>query len=154
MWDLPRPGLKPISPALAGRFLTTAPPGKSQWQVWCNSYLCFNAVCHFLAAFKIFFLVLVFSNLVMLHLVLLYLFFVWVSLSVLELWFGFFFSFVLENSCPLSVQMFLQFFSSCSGSLLTHMLDNLILSLMSCLLYPVFVLFVLLVFTPFFLFVF
>ena len=28
MWDLPRPGLKPLSPALAGRFSTTAPPGK------------------------------------------------------------------------------------------------------------------------------
>ena len=29
MWDLPGPGLKPMSPALAGGFLTTAPPGKS-----------------------------------------------------------------------------------------------------------------------------
>ena len=28
MWDLPRPGLKPMSPALAGRLSTTAPPGK------------------------------------------------------------------------------------------------------------------------------
>ena len=28
MWDPPRPGLKPMSPALAGRFSTTAPPGK------------------------------------------------------------------------------------------------------------------------------
>ena len=28
MWDLPRPALKPMSPALAGRFSTTAPPGK------------------------------------------------------------------------------------------------------------------------------
>ena len=28
MWDLPRPGLEPLSPALAGRFSTTAPPGK------------------------------------------------------------------------------------------------------------------------------
>ena len=27
-WDLPRPGLEPVSPALAGGFLTTAPPGK------------------------------------------------------------------------------------------------------------------------------
>ena len=25
MWDLPRPGLEPMSPALAGGFLTTAP---------------------------------------------------------------------------------------------------------------------------------
>ena len=30
MWDLPRPGLEPVSPALAGRFPTTAPPGKPQ----------------------------------------------------------------------------------------------------------------------------
>ena len=28
MWDLPRPGLEPVFPALAGRFSTTAPPGK------------------------------------------------------------------------------------------------------------------------------
>ena len=28
MWDLPRPGLERVSPALAGRFSTTAPPGK------------------------------------------------------------------------------------------------------------------------------
>ena len=32
MWDLPGPGVEPVSPALAGgsRFLTTVPPGKSQ----------------------------------------------------------------------------------------------------------------------------
>ena len=29
MWDLSRPGIKPVSPALAGRFLMTVPPGKS-----------------------------------------------------------------------------------------------------------------------------
>ena len=28
MWDLPRPGFEPVSPALAGRLSTTAPPGK------------------------------------------------------------------------------------------------------------------------------
>ena len=28
MWDLPRPALEPVSPALAGRLSTTAPPGK------------------------------------------------------------------------------------------------------------------------------
>ena len=40
MWDLPRPGLEPVSPALAGRFSTTAPPGKP-WS-------CFNqcSQCH------------------------------------------------------------------------------------------------------------
>ena len=29
MWDLPRPGLEPVSPALAGGLSTTAPPGNS-----------------------------------------------------------------------------------------------------------------------------
>ena len=32
MWDLPGPGLEPVSPPLAGRFLTTAPQGKP-WEV-------------------------------------------------------------------------------------------------------------------------
>ena len=27
MWNLPRPGIEPMSPALAGRFLTSGPPG-------------------------------------------------------------------------------------------------------------------------------
>ena len=30
MWGLPGPGLEPAPPALAGGFLTTVPPGKSQ----------------------------------------------------------------------------------------------------------------------------
>ena len=30
MWDLSGPGLEPVSRALAGGFLTTAPPGKSE----------------------------------------------------------------------------------------------------------------------------
>ena len=29
MWDLPRPMTEPLSPALAGRFSTTGPPGKA-----------------------------------------------------------------------------------------------------------------------------
>ena len=29
MWDLPGPGIEPVSPALAGRFFATGPPGKS-----------------------------------------------------------------------------------------------------------------------------
>ena len=29
MWNLPEPGIEPMSPALAGRFLTAGPPGKS-----------------------------------------------------------------------------------------------------------------------------
>ena len=28
MWNLPRSGIQPVSPALAGRFFTTEPPGK------------------------------------------------------------------------------------------------------------------------------
>ena len=28
MWDFPRPGPEPVSPALAGRSSTTVPPGK------------------------------------------------------------------------------------------------------------------------------
>ena len=38
MWDLPGPGLEPVSPALAGGFLTTAPPGKSQEKVFLEEY--------------------------------------------------------------------------------------------------------------------
>ena len=30
MWDLPRPGIEPVSPALAGRVFTTEPLGKPQ----------------------------------------------------------------------------------------------------------------------------
>ena len=39
MWDLPRPGLEPVSPALAGRFSTIAPPGKP-WLPILNIALC------------------------------------------------------------------------------------------------------------------
>ena len=28
LWNLPRPGIQPVSPALAGRFLITGPPRK------------------------------------------------------------------------------------------------------------------------------
>ena len=31
MWALSRPEIEPVSPALAGRFSTTGPPGKSSW---------------------------------------------------------------------------------------------------------------------------
>ena len=31
-WNLPRPGIQPVSPALADGFLTTGPPGKSPLQ--------------------------------------------------------------------------------------------------------------------------
>ena len=43
MWDPPRPGLEPVSPALAGRLPTTVPPGKPL------SSLLFNIVLEFLA---------------------------------------------------------------------------------------------------------
>ena len=36
MWDLPGPGLEPVSLALAGGFLTTAPPGKSHVGPFCS----------------------------------------------------------------------------------------------------------------------
>ena len=32
MWDLHGPGLEPVSPALAGGFLTTVPPGKPSFR--------------------------------------------------------------------------------------------------------------------------
>ena len=38
MWDLPRPGLEPVSSALAGRFSTTAPPGKPRKHIFNNYY--------------------------------------------------------------------------------------------------------------------
>ena len=31
MWDLPGSGIQPVCPALAGEFLSTAPPGKSSF---------------------------------------------------------------------------------------------------------------------------
>ena len=33
VWDLPRPGLEPVSPALAGRLPTAAPPGKPRFSI-------------------------------------------------------------------------------------------------------------------------
>ena len=38
MWDLPRPRLKPVSPALPGRLSTTAPPGKPQIGTFLNTF--------------------------------------------------------------------------------------------------------------------
>ena len=43
MWDLPGPGLEPVSPALAGGFLTTVPPGKSGKSLFVALYF----VCNF-----------------------------------------------------------------------------------------------------------
>ena len=49
--DLPDPGIKPVSPALAGRFFTTEPPGKPtpcQWVERGNSYPCKTIFSFFL----------------------------------------------------------------------------------------------------------
>ena len=42
MWDPPRPGLEPVSPALAGRFSTTAPPGKPFTRLQKNIFVVFH----------------------------------------------------------------------------------------------------------------
>ena len=59
MWDLPRPGLEPVSPASAGRLSTTAPPGKpplclfiwiSLCKIWLHGFslnACFGLSCFF-----------------------------------------------------------------------------------------------------------
>ena len=47
MWDLPRPGLEPVSPALAGRFSTTAPPGKPNSLLVSHMFLEFFFVSKF-----------------------------------------------------------------------------------------------------------
>ena len=47
MWDPPRPGLEPMSPALAGRFSTTAPPGKPLYHLFLtiiNTYCSCNYI--------------------------------------------------------------------------------------------------------------
>ena len=44
MWDLPGPGLKPVSCALAGGFLTTVPPGKPLFQLLYTPLLNFYVV--------------------------------------------------------------------------------------------------------------
>ena len=40
MWDLPRPGIEPVSPALAVRFFTTEPPGKPSTAVFLSGKSC------------------------------------------------------------------------------------------------------------------
>ena len=42
MWDLPGPGIEPMSPALAGGFLTTVPPGRSQVPFFSLKYSYWN----------------------------------------------------------------------------------------------------------------
>ena len=55
MWDPPGPGLEPVSPALAGRFLTTVPPGKSFSQILKRQFLVSNKIFD---VFKIFLFIL------------------------------------------------------------------------------------------------
>ena len=43
MWDPPRPGLEPVSPASAGRLSTTAPPGKPPFYYFLHMYA--NCMC-------------------------------------------------------------------------------------------------------------
>ena len=38
MWDLPRPGVELVFPAVQGRFLTTGPPGKSLFDSFGSNY--------------------------------------------------------------------------------------------------------------------
>ena len=47
-WDLPRPGLEPVSPALAGRLSTTAPPGKpvNAFLMVISMQCCTNCIAH------------------------------------------------------------------------------------------------------------
>ena len=54
MWNFLEPGIKPVSPALAGEFLTIGPPGKSQQQFLkcsCDSLISgiFNVFSYFVA---------------------------------------------------------------------------------------------------------
>ena len=73
MWDPPRPGLEPVSSALAGGFPTTGPPGKPWWlyfkedfiqelgftviitvntfNPWCSEYFLFCTLCAHLVLF-------------------------------------------------------------------------------------------------------
>ena len=45
MWDPPRPGLEPVSPALAGRFATAAPPGKPLFLYILVSSIFYSFLC-------------------------------------------------------------------------------------------------------------
>ena len=54
MWDPPRPGLKPVSPALAGRLSTTAPPGKPHYDLLINIYIFQVQIFIYLFIFNIF----------------------------------------------------------------------------------------------------
>ena len=44
MWDLPGPGLEPVSPALAGGFLTTVPPGKPLSSIFVSTLILLSSL--------------------------------------------------------------------------------------------------------------
>ena len=46
LWDLPRPGIEPVSPALQGRFLTTGPPGKPRDRCKGKKYLSTHSITY------------------------------------------------------------------------------------------------------------
>ena len=51
MWDFPGPGIEPVPLALAGRFLTTGPPGKPtscSYGILANATLRFQVLCKIL----------------------------------------------------------------------------------------------------------
>ena len=51
MWDLPGPGIEPMSSALAGRSLTTVPSGKPKHNVLCQEKIIFCGYFQFLTVF-------------------------------------------------------------------------------------------------------
>ena len=58
MWDPPRQGLEPVSPALAGRLSTTAPPGKPRpfffLRYLCSVFCCF--ICSLIGCSDLYYL--------------------------------------------------------------------------------------------------
>ena len=127
MWDLPRPGLEPVSPALAGRFSTTAPPGKlfsallRYWSI-IYGFLCYveklaviltipssNAIYLYfsLASLKIFSSSLVCSSYIMIYISMFFFLFL-LHVVCHAFWiYGLMLFISFENSQPLSFQVLL-----------------------------------------------
>ena len=57
MWNLPGPGIKPMFPALAGRFPITGPPGKSSshllTHIVCRRIIFYTKVIHIFISFSL-----------------------------------------------------------------------------------------------------